>query len=120
MKEEAIEFQGEYCAQGDLNIFRVDAIPKGLKEESPSQVQGMTAFVLAHSETGHNHVVDGNCVRVFRKDEFEAYMEVKKPCEIVHLKDGPHKHKAFKVQPGVYRLTNQMQYSPKGWQRALD
>lgn len=40
------------AAQGDMLLTRIDAIPEGAIRVEP--INGF--YVLAHSETGHNHV----------------------------------------------------------------
>ena len=44
----------DFVAQGDLIIFRVDALPEGVKSQPP--VNG--EHVVAHSESGHNHAIE--------------------------------------------------------------
>lgn len=104
-----------YVAQGDLNIFSVDAIPGGLVESPPTNGQ----HILAHSETGHHHVVDGNTVRVFEQDEFTSYLEVKKEAKVIHLR-GFDTHDPITLAPGKYRIARQREYVPEGFRRAAD
>lgn len=104
------KFTGNYIAQGDLNIFRVDHLPE-LKETDNR--------VLAHSETGHNHVLEGNAVRVFEQDEFVSYLDVQKPAKIVHLRNFDT-HETIELPPGQYRVSRQREYTPEGFRRAAD
>ena len=104
-----------YVAQGDLNIFAVDSIPDGLKEKAPEDGK----HILAHSETGHHHVVDGNTVRVFEQDEFCSYLDVKQESNVVHLR-GFDTHDPVALPPGQYRITRQREYTPEGFRRAAD
>ncbi len=108
-------FVPPYCAQGDLNIFVCDAIPSDLAEKSPSE----NGHVLAHSETGHHHVIDGNTVRVFEQDEFVSYLDVKEPANVVHLR-GFDTHETIQLPPGQYRITRQREYTPEGFRLAAD
>lgn len=109
-------FTGNYCAQGDLNIFLVDSIPKDLTEASPEKDGN---HILAHSETGHHHVIDGNTVRVFNENEFSSYLEVKEDSNIIHLR-GFDTHETMKVPAGKYRISRQREYTPEGYRRAAD
>ena len=109
------DFIPPYCAQGDLNIFNTDSIPAGLKELKPADGQ----HVLAHSETGHHHVIDGNTVRVFEQDEFVSYMEVAEPSNVVHLRSFDT-HETLRLPAGTYRITRQREYTPEGFRRAAD
>lgn len=112
-----ITFVPPYCAQGDLNIFACDEIPAGLAESVA--VDGH--HVLAHSETGHHHVVEGNTVRVFMdpENEFESYLDVDEPSNIVHLRDFDT-HETIRLLPGKYRITRQREYTPEGFRLAAD
>lgn len=110
------EFKAPYTAQGDLNIFVCDSIPDGLKELKPEKDGN---HVLAHSETGHNHVIDGSAVRVIEQDEFVSFMEIKKTADIIHLR-GFDTHETIRVPPGTYRITRQREYTPEGYRRAAD
>lgn len=104
------------AAQGDLYIKVVAEIPAGLKDAKKERGQ----YILAHSETGHHHVVDGNCVRVFHQDEFVSFVEVKSKCNIVHLR-GFHTHAPIELKPGTkYRVNRQREYIPEGYRRAAD
>lgn len=101
----------QYVAQGDLNVFAIHAIPDGVPETKDR--------VLAHSETGHHHVLEGNAVRVFRADEFTAYVKVEKPAKIVHLRSFDT-HAPLSLAPGNYRITRQREYVPEGFRVAAD
>ena len=109
------KFTGQYCAQGDLNIFAVDAIPDELSELKPINGE----HVLAHSETGHHHVIDGNTVRVFKQDDFVSYLEVKKPATVRHLR-AFDTHAPISLPPGKYRVTRQREYTIEGFRVAQD
>ena len=102
-----------YVAQGDLNIFAVTSIPEGLEEKKAKQ------HILAHSETGHHHVIDGNTVRVFEQDEFVSYLDVKKKADVVHLRSFDT-HAPVSLDPGQYKITRQREYTPEGYRRAAD
>lgn len=59
-------------AQGEIRIFRIDAIPenaKPLKRESGK-------FIIGHSETGHHHVLEAERVQVFEATEAPQGMRV--------------------------------------------
>lgn len=108
-------FTPPYCAQGDLNIFACESIPDGLVEKLP----GAEGHVLAHSETGHHHVIDGNTVRVYEQDEFVSYLDVEKESNVVHLRQFDT-HEPIALPPGQYRMTRQREYMSEGFRRAAD
>ena len=108
-------FTGKYCAQGDLNIYACDGIPEGLaKLKSENGV-----YVLAHSETGHNHELAAESVQVFKQDEFISFMEVSKPSNLRHLKSFD-RHETITMPPGTYRITRQREHIADGFRIAAD
>lgn len=106
----------KYIAQGDLNIFAVDRIPDGLSL-APKNLDGQ--YVLAHSETGHHHVINGNTVRVYDHDEFVSYLDVQETSNVVHLRNFDT-HAPVTLEPGKYRIARQREYTAEGFRRAAD
>ena len=106
-----------YARQGELNILKLEGeeIPKGLKELQPEKGQ----HILAHSETGHHHVIDGNTARVFEVDEFSGYVDVPKKAEVIHLRSFDT-HAPVSLDAGKYLITRQREYTPEGFRRAID
>ena len=105
------------AAQGDVYFERIETLPKGLtlaKVESGH-------FVVAHSETGHNHVIDSRNAQLFidETNQFIGYLNVLSPAELVHLRDHDT-HETLAFAPGVYRVRRQREATPEGWQRAQD
>jgi hypothetical protein len=109
-----IEFQPPYSAQGDLNIFSCEEIPEGLIEKPPENGK----HVLAHSETGHNHVIDENTARVYEENEFVSYLDVEEESNVVHLRSFDT-HETIKLPAGRYKITRQREYTPEGFTSAL-
>jgi hypothetical protein len=111
------------AAQGDLVIRRIDALPDGLKAATAHAGK----FVLAHSETGHNHIVmERPDVRQFdppqfsAMDEFRSYLVVEgDPVELVHERSFDT-HETLLIEPGIYELRRQREYTPEGFRRAAD
>jgi hypothetical protein len=106
------------AAQGDMLLVRIDALPEGLREVPP--ING--AYILAHSETGHNHVVlERPTVKLFSAmDEFRAYLTVEgDPAELQHQRSFDT-HESLKIAPGIYEVRRQREYTPEGFRRAAD
>jgi hypothetical protein len=110
------------AAQGDLLITRVEALPDGLVQQKPENDQ----HVLAHSETGHHHVVEADAVEYFHApandDDFAgqvAYLRVNKPVALRHLRSFDT-HAPLRILEGLYRLNRQREYTPEGFRRAAD
>jgi hypothetical protein len=111
--------------QGELYIDRVSVLPKGLKKIEPTN----NIYVMAHSESGHNHVIEANPnVNIYATDDpMLSYLEVievtdEVECLLKHLKEGLDSHATFKFEAGIYELRNQSEAdnSPAGWRRAAD
>ena len=110
---------------GELYIDRVSALPKGLKKIEPDN----KVYILAHSESGHDHVMDAipNVNLYATDDPMLSYLEVisitdEVECLLRHLKQGTDSHETFKFDAGIYELRNQSEAdnSPEGWRRAAD
>lgn len=110
------------AAQGDFVIIRVDHIPEGLVSLEPNK-EG--SIVIAHSETGHDHVMLADRVEAYRNssisddDLYEMFLLVKEPATIEHLRSFDT-HEALEVKPGAYKIRRQREYTPEGFRRAAD
>lgn len=109
-------FQNQ-AAQGDFLITRVDALPAAAVPDSPDGAH----FVIAHSETGHNHVIERANATLYRLPEsiYEAFLVVDAPAVIEHRRSFDT-HAPLRVEPGVYRINRQREYAPEGSRRAQD
>lgn len=110
------------AAQGDLLLRRVATLPKGVKPLAAEQ----GVFIVAHSETGHNHVIDAapNVQWYGTDDQMVSYLEVIEATDATetllrHLR-GFDTHKTIVIPPGVFELRRQREYTPEGWRRVED
>lgn len=110
------------AAQGDLMLLRIDKLPEGVK---PLAAQS-GVFVVAHSETGHNHVIDAkpNVQWYGTDDPMVSYLEVIEATDATetllrHLR-GHDTHKTIVIPPGVFEIRRQREYTPEGWRRVAD
>ena len=103
--------------QGDLMIRRIDALPAGLVA-APAK-DGI--HILAHSETGHHHVVKERAAQLLvdKTNAFIAYLKVAEPAEIEHLRLHDT-HESYLLSPGLYEVRRQREHTPEGWRRAQD
>lgn len=114
----------EIAAQGDLMIHRIDALPAGVVPFEKENGE----YILAHSETGHHHVLE-------RTDAAKVYVDPDNPLVkyIEFLADTVAADRAIKhkrahdthetiapAEPGIYRIVNQREYTAEGWRRAAD
>jgi hypothetical protein len=109
------------AAQGDFIIVRVDELPSNLYPCTPKGGK----WVVAHSETGHNHVMVADRVEMFKvelKDDdavFELYLNVDEDTVVEHQRSYDT-HEPILVPPGTYKIARQREYISEGWRRAAD
>ncbi len=96
------------AAQGELTITKIKKLPKQAGA-SVAPVNGK--LIVGHSETGHHHVVDGDCATLTRVDEFTAYLTVTKETRLQHLRDYDT-HPAIALQPGMYEFRTGREFDP--------
>ena len=106
-------------AQGDLLILEIPKLPAHV--DPVKAVDGV--FVVAHSETGHHHVVDAHSgVRYFRdtRNPLWAYLTVEdRPTTLRHLRSwDTHGTQTLPVK--TYQLRRQRELTPTGWNRVAD
>src|SRR5271157_5351659 len=77
------------CAcQGDVFVKRIDSIPKSAVEAAVSE-ESPGKYVVAHSETGHHHVIDAARAKFYidPADTMVGYISVfDKHVDIEHLR----------------------------------
>lgn len=106
------------AAQGDMLIRKIDKLPdnvNALKSEDGN-------FVLAHSETGHNHVVkETPDVQFYQNanDNFIAYLVVNNEAVVEHMRSHDT-HESIMIKQGVYEIRRQREYIQEGFRRAQD
>lgn len=103
----------QLAAQGDVMFRRVDAVPKGLVADQPGEV------VVAHSETGHHHVVEGKLVKLFRKDPMICYLSLGADADVVHKRPFDT-HETLRLGKGIWEVRRQREHTPEGWRRVED
>ena len=96
------------AAQGELTITRISRAPMK-RGEVVAPVNGR--LIVGHSETGHHHVVDADCAMLTRVDEYTAYLDVKKPTQIDHLRSHDT-HPSISLQPGMYEFKTGREFDP--------
>jgi hypothetical protein len=103
--------------QGDVMIRRIASIPDGTVAAAP--VDGK--HVVAHSETGHHHVIDSRSAQMLidKTNEFLAYLDVAEPVVLEHLRSFDT-HEPYTLPPGKYEIRRQREHTPEGWRRAVD
>ena len=89
--------------QGDVLLVRVDELPGKIEEIDREKGR----LVLARGEaTGHAHVVRERRSRLVRDAEGETFLDVAAPAKLEHEEHGP-----IALEPGVYKVIRQREYS---------
>ena len=105
------------CAQGDIYIRKIDALPINAVHVAPENGK----CIVTHSETGHHHVMDGGAVTMYRLPGsiMDCLLVVDKPTALEHLRQHDT-HEPIMFEAGVYHVRRQREYSPEGWRRVED
>ena len=98
-------------------VHEVVAIPAGLTAAKAEN----GVHILAHSETGHHHVVKERAAQMLidQTNSLIAYLNVAEPTALKHLRSFDT-HEALMLPPGNYEVRRQREYVPEGWRRAAD
>lgn len=123
--------------QGDVQLQPVSALPKGCTEIAPEG----NRIVLAHGEvTGHAHAIYDHIAparqatpgaadeiaeaaiarakskaRLWSAPDGSRYLEVTEPVTLRH-----EEHTAHTLNPGIYHLPTQVEYTPAELRRVAD
>jgi len=105
------------CAQGDIYIRRVDALPKNATLVTPENGYN----VVAHSETGHNHVMVADRVKMYKLPDsiMDIFVEVNEAADLEHLRSFDT-HEPIRFEKGVYHIRRQREHVPEGFRRVED
>jgi hypothetical protein len=107
------------AAQGDMLIRRISSLPDTAKKIDAENGR----YILAHSETGHNHVIKKQAGIEFYandNDSFIAYLVVDNTKCLVEHERSFDTHDPIEIGDGVYEIRRQREYTPQGWRRAQD
>lgn len=111
----------DYGAQGDCVFIRIDSLPEGLEKVEPEKGKN----IVAHSETGHNHVMTAERTTLFKqsgrneRDLFKLFAIVDEPTELVHERSY-HTHETLLVPKGIYSIHRQRQWDQGGYRKVVD
>lgn len=107
------------AAQGELRIYAIDALPANIGNRRPNKnAQG--AFILAHSEKGHHHVLGGD-VDVIEHVETQQigsqslamrtlYAIVHEPANL--RQTAADAHVDVQLEPGMYAIRADVEFDP--------
>jgi hypothetical protein len=114
------------AAQGEAYIMRLNPGTIENIKTRATLPERSDVHIIAHSETGHHHVMDRAKVEVrepVHMDKDSAvgilYLIVKEPTSLDHLR--PYDtHESIMFEPGEYKITLQQEYTPEGYRRVAD
>jgi hypothetical protein len=91
---------------GECLLFPVDELPEGNLRESKKEI-------VAHSETGHHHVVISSKPMEVMGDveKHDLYIRLFEPAKLIHQKT-TDKHKTLKVPAGIWKILHKSEYDP--------
>lgn len=103
------------AAQGEANIYRIDALPSGMSTR-PAERDAQGRAIIGHSESGHHHTLDDPSVEVMeRMDNVPAGMKilyaiVRNPTAL--RQDAASPHVAIPLDPGIYEYRISREFDP--------
>lgn len=96
--------------QGDVLLVKVDGLPEGAVAQEVED-----RIVLAYGEvTGHAHAVNMDSAVLYRSNG-EDLLKVHKATALVH-----EEHSPIALDPGVYKVVRQREYTPQEIRRVSD
>lgn len=96
--------------QGDVMLIKVDALPDGAKRE-----QVKDRIVLAYGEvTGHAHAIKDKTTELYKFD-VDMFLKVLNTTNLVH-----EEHGAITIEPGIYKVVRQREYTPREIRNVAD
>ena len=100
----------EHYRQGDVLLVRVASMPLGATKEKVKE-----DIVLAYGETtGHSHRISAQHATAYRW-QGDRLIQVNSPTCLVH-----EEHNPIKLEPGVYKLVQQREYTPQRIRPVID
>lgn len=105
------------CAQGDVYIRKIAALPENAVPVKPENGYN----IVAHSETGHNHVMEASKADMYSLPDsiMDLLLVVHDPVALEHLRSYDT-HEPIMFEKGTYHIRRQREYTPEGWRRVED
>ena len=106
-----------FAAQGDVYFRKIDKLPENAVKCNPER----GFHVIAHSETGHNHVMEAEHVTMYSlpDDIMKCLLVVDSPTELQHLREYD-RHESIMFERGIFEVRRQREYTPEGSRKAQD
>lgn len=97
---------------GEALLLPVDELPKG-------KLRKVTKEIIAHSETGHHHVVESTVAFEAQGnvDKEDLYIRLIEPAKLVHKKT-TNGHKSLIIPAGAWKILHKSEYNP--WTKLIE
>ena len=93
---------------GDVMIAAVEAIP--------SEAKRGQSVVLAYGKiTGHSHRIEKPEKAEVWEYRGERFLKILAPTRVIH-----EEHRPISLEPGIYRVWQQREYTPEAIRRVMD
>ena len=86
-------------------LFVPSVLPKGIK-----LVKEVKKEIVAHSETGHHHVLTAERPFKVYTMKGDTYIELPELATLLHEKSGKDVHAPHKIAPAVYKIVIKKSY----------
>jgi uncharacterized membrane-anchored protein len=107
------------AAQGELRVYKINTLPQGIGNTRPKK-NANGAYILAHSEKGHHHVIGGD-VDVIENVTTQSigaqslamrtlYAIVREPT-MLH-QTATNGHLDVLLEPGIYEIRADVEFDP--------
>lgn len=109
------------AAQGELLITKINKLPDNLIAVEPVNNE----YIVAHSETGHHHVVEATNTFLYSPandddmNGLQSYLVVDQPVSLRHLRNFDT-HTPIGIEPGMYSINHAREYVPNGYRKVSD
>jgi hypothetical protein len=105
------------CAQGDIYIRRIDALPKNAVEVQPEGDH----VIVAMSETSHHHLMERKHVKAYTLPDsiMDLLLVVDEPTVLEHHRSFDT-HEPILFEKGTYHVRRQREYTPEGFRKVED
>lgn len=91
--------KNQIVRHGEVILKSVSELPEGAILELETK-----KHIVAHSETGHHHILESNKpFQVFKKGE-ETFISMTEMAKLWHQKTGSDVHAPHKLVPNIYKV----------------
>ena len=119
MKNKHSWYEDGISRQGDAMFILLDELPDdAVKIESNDP-----ETIIAHSETGHNHVIKSNDIDFYKAsndDKFGFYIVTKSDTYVTHLRAKDTHDKIYFKKDSIIKLRRHKVYEDGGYKPAID